>query len=159
MCRWLAALSLVGAVLSGAHLLAPAAASADEVATSDMLALQVEMFADQVRDRLDMVEIGDYAAGDLLAGVGPNADVDLVLDVRERKARFTFGGGDDRFVALRVDARLRFERGLPRIKGKLDLGVVGKRVTISLPEITVRPRSYQGEVYLEYQIPILEAKF
>ena len=97
--------------------------------------------------------------GAAAAGRAAQAKRQTTGRIRARKARITFGGGDERFLALRVDARLRFDRGLPRIKGKLDLGVVGTRVTINLPETTVRPRSYQCEIYLEYQIPILEAKF
>lgn len=131
----------------------PAPARGEERSMTAILGKQVSLLGEQLALKLDVASFGDGAPG-LVA-----PELDLQLDLRTRRARVRLGGGDDRVLALRLDARVVLDRGLPRVKGTLDLGVAGKRLTLSLPEVVIRPRTYAGEVYLEYSVPILEGRF
>jgi hypothetical protein len=135
-------------------------ARAEDVDAVDVLTAEAEMLAEQLHRRLDMVSLGDYSTGEFLT-TGLDADMDMIIDIHKRRARahVRLGGGDDRVLALRIDARIALDRGMPRIKGQLDVGIAGKRISISLPEITVVPRSYEGEIYLQYNIPLIEGRF
>jgi hypothetical protein len=101
--------------------------------------------------------------GEDLAVVASNrhdeVDVAMSMDLRARRAKVRLGGGSHKYFALRVSSDVDFRKGAPRVSTTLNLGLAGKDLAFTLPEVTVVPRSYLGQRYIEYQIPVLRQEF
>lgn len=86
--------------------------------------------------------------------------VDLQVDVSARTAHLRLGGDYDGRLLLRVDSDVKFRRGgVARVKAKLDLGLSGRRLSFTLPDFDVVPRTLDGKHYLELRLPIFEGHF
>jgi len=96
-----------------------------------------------------------------LAGVRGTrfALLDWDVDAKGRGGHIRFGAGDTRVFALSFDSKITFRDGGARIRGRLNLGVAGRKMTFDLPDITLVPKTYQGRRYMEYQVPLLEGRF
>lgn len=133
-------------------------ARADEVNSSAIIADELVGFAEQLTLRLDVFSFESHGAANVFSQ-DDALGVVFDFDVKRRKAHLSLGAGNEAAFALRLDAKLTFDRGIPRVRARLDLGLIGHRITLRLPDIKIRPRSYRGEVYVEYSVPLLEGRF
>jgi len=85
--------------------------------------------------------------------------LDLRFDVRKKNAQLKLAAGDDEHLSLRVDSDIQFQSGYARVRAKIDLHVVGQRLSLELPEFDMVPRSYAGERYVEVRLPLIQHSF
>ena len=85
--------------------------------------------------------------------------IGMEVDVGERTAHLRFGGNYSSHVLLRLDSDVVFASGRARVKARLDLGIIGHRLSLALPEVDVVPRSVAGTRYLELRLPLFEGHF
>lgn len=93
-----------------------------------------------------------------LAALSANM-IGMQVNVGERTARLRLGGDYSGHFLLRLDSDVVFARGSARVKARLDLGIIGHRLSLALPDVDVVPRSIEGTRYLELRLPLIEGHF
>lgn len=83
----------------------------------------------------------------------------MKVDVASRTARLKLGGNYDGNLTLRVDGHVVFARGGARVQARLDIGIIGHRLSLTVPDFEVVPRSFDGRQYLELRLPLFEGRF
>ena len=146
-------------VLAFAGILTGSARADDEreISTLKIVKDQLGVFANDIALKLDVFSFDDSATQRAFADEDYGLAFDM--DIRRRRASINVGIGDENAFALHLDARLRLVGGAPRLRARLDLGLAGHRLTLQLPDVQIRPRWYQGEMYMEYSVPLLEGRF
>lgn len=81
------------------------------------------------------------------------------VDGRRRRAFVAVGGGDDRYLTLRIASDIRFDDGLARVNTRIDLGIRGRTFELVLPEMEMAPASYRGERGVELRLPLFRRRF
>jgi hypothetical protein len=84
--------------------------------------------------------------------------VDMQLDVRARKAQLKLAAGDEH-LSLRVNSDILFRSGYARVSARIDLSIVGQKISLELPDFDMIPRNYAGERYVELRLPLIEKRF
>jgi hypothetical protein len=85
--------------------------------------------------------------------------VNLRFDAHTQRARLRLGGEVGKQLSLRIDGDVHFQRGLARVRTRVELGVVGRQLKFELPDFEMVPRSFAGERWVEVRLPLLEGTF
>lgn len=85
--------------------------------------------------------------------------VDMRFDAFARRAKLRLGGELGSQLSLRINGDIHFQHGLARVKTRVELGVVGHRFNVELPEFEMVPQSWAGERWVEVRLPLLEGHF
>jgi hypothetical protein len=147
-------------VLAVALLLCQAAgsAAAEERPAADVVLETLGGLAEQLRLRLDVLEVLPYGAS-LRFAEDEHFALGFNVDLAARRARLCLGGGDRRALAFRLETNVVLDQGAPRIQGRLDLAVAGHSLTFRLPAVRVIPRFQSGNLVMEYHVPLIEGRF
>jgi hypothetical protein len=81
------------------------------------------------------------------------------VDGRRRRAFVAIGGGDERFLTLRLASDIHFTEGLARVNTRVDLSFRGRTLELELPEMEMVPSSYRGERGVEIRLPLFRRRF
>ena len=94
---------------------------------------------------------------------GPAADrafdVGGGLDLRQRRGRLRLGGGDERRLRLAVEWDVHVESDMARVHSQVDVGFFGHALTLTPPDVRVRPRFDGGQPGVDVSVPIVEGRF
>jgi hypothetical protein len=84
-------------------------------------------------------------------------DVAADLDLRARRGRLRLGGGDERRLRLSIQWDVDMDRDMARVHSQIDLALFGRALTLSPPDVRVRPRFDSGIV--DVSVPLIEGHF
>jgi hypothetical protein len=147
------AIAIVGLALTLALGASAAPARAEERPTSEVIGEEMRGWGKQLVLKLDMFELRPEDEGP------PGYDAALKLDVEQRRAHISLGGGDPDIFSLRFDANLWPDRGAMRTAVVVKLGLVGEQLQLSLPDVRVKPQKLYGEYGVELSVPLIEGHF
>jgi hypothetical protein len=85
--------------------------------------------------------------------------IGMRVDSARRRAWIHVGGGNDRYLTLRIHGNLHFTDGVARVTTRLDFTVRGKRLELEMPEVDVAPTSYRGERGVEVRLPLFRRRW
>lgn len=85
----------------------------------------------------------------------PDLDLGFAFDVADRSARLKLGTFTGSSLGLGIDTDVKFDHGKATLHTTLNLGLAGDRYNVRLPEVSLVPRSLQGQRYIEYQMPVV----
>jgi hypothetical protein len=83
----------------------------------------------------------------------------MTFDGRRRRAHFSVGGGDARYLEFKFASDVHFIEGRARINARVDLSIAGNKFELELPEMEMVPASYRGERGVEVRVPIFKRNF
>jgi hypothetical protein len=86
-------------------------------------------------------------------------DVQGGLDIEQRRGHLRLGGGDERRLRLAVQWDVNLDRDMARVHSQVDLGFFGHTLTLTPPDVRVRPRFDGGQPGVDVSVPILEGHF
>ena len=112
-------------------------------------------FGDQLTDHLTELgnQIGEHL--DLLS----HDYFRIHVDGRAQRARMRLGGGNPRYLEFRVDSDWHFAEGKARVAAKVELGLAGHELNVTLPAMDLSTDNYHGEGMVQVNIPVLERHF
>jgi hypothetical protein len=111
--------------------------------------------SDQITDQL--TELGNFMGQHVNA---LSADVfAMSFDGRRRRAFVRIGGGDARFLELKLASDVHFGDGKAQINARIDLTIAGNKMQFELPEMEMVPASYRGERGVEVRLPLFRRNF
>jgi len=90
---------------------------------------------------------------------GNRFDLDGGIDLREQRGRLRLGGGDERRLRLAVQWDVDVDSEMARVHSQIDLGLFGHALTLTPPDVRVRPRFDGGQPGIEVNVPIVEGRF
>jgi hypothetical protein len=100
---------------------------------------------------------GDDVAAGAAASAAPAFAGDF--DLRQRRARISLGGGDERRLRLRVEWDVALDDDMARVQSKIDVAIFGQAFKLAAPDIRVRPTFDHGEPGFELNVPLVEGRF
>jgi hypothetical protein len=86
-------------------------------------------------------------------------DIGGGVDLSQRRGRLRLGGGDERRLRLAVQWDIAVESDMARVHSQIDLGFLGHRLTLTPPDVRVRPRFDGGQPGVDVSVPIVEGRF
>ena len=86
-------------------------------------------------------------------------DLDGGVDIGQRRGRLRLGGGDERRLRLSVQWDVNVESDMARVHSRIDLGFLGHTLTLTPPDVRVRPRFDNGQPGVDVSVPIVEGRF
>jgi hypothetical protein len=81
------------------------------------------------------------------------------LDFAGRRGRLRIGGGDERRLRLAVQWDVELDHDMARVHSTIDLSLFGHELTLTPPDVRLKPRFDGGTTGLEVNVPILEGHF
>ena len=111
--------------------------------------------SDQITDQL--TELGNFM-GEHMTVLSHDV-LSMSFDGRRRRAYFRVGGGDARFLELKLASDVLFSDGRARINARIDLSIAGHGMHLELPEMEMVPASYRGERGVEVRLPLFKRSF
>jgi len=75
------------------------------------------------------------------------------------RARLRVGGGNVRYLTLRLDSHWYFADNKATVHSRLDLGIAGHMFRLELPTMEVIPDSYHGQQLVQVNVPLLQRRF
>ena len=105
----------------------------------------------------NLSDIGNVIAGhlDLLS----HDVIGLKVDGRGQRARLRVGGGDERYLKLKIDSSWLFTNGQAHVNASVDLFVHGHELQVKLPEMDLSHDNYRGEGLVQVNVPLLQRTF
>jgi hypothetical protein len=149
-----------GTALALLLVVAPASARADDKGLYERLWPRVPdsqrlSMSQQIADQI--TELGNTLG--YHASLLSNEMVALRVDGRKRRAFVALGGGDERYLTLRLASDIHFTDGLARVNTRVDLTFRGRKLELELPEMEMVPASYRGERGVELRLPLFRRRF
>jgi hypothetical protein len=86
-------------------------------------------------------------------------DIGGGVDLSQRRGRLRLGGGDERRLRLSVQWDVNVENDMARVHSQIDLGFLGHTLTLTPPDVRVRPRFDGGQPGVDVSVPIVEGRF
>ena len=86
-------------------------------------------------------------------------DIDGGVDLGQRRGRLRLGGGDERRLRLSFQWDVAVENDMARVHSQIDLGFLGHTLTLTPPDVRVRPRFDGGQAGVDVSVPIVEGRF
>jgi hypothetical protein len=80
------------------------------------------------------------------------------LDLRNRRGRLRLGGGDERRLMFHIEWNVGLEGDAARVQSRIDLALFGKGLTLTPPDVRIRPR-FDGGGGVDVTVPFLEGRF
>jgi hypothetical protein len=111
--------------------------------------------SEQITDQL--TELGNFMGEHV--SVLSHDMLTMTFDGRRRRAFFSIGGGDARFLEFKLASDVQFFDGRAQINAKLDLSIAGNKLELELPEMEMVPASYRGERGVEVRVPLFRRTF
>lgn len=111
--------------------------------------------SEQITDQL--TELGNFMGEHM--GVLSADVLSLQFDGRRRRAWFRIGGGDPRYLELKLASDVRFFNGRAQITARIDFAIAGRTIHLELPEMEMVPASYRGERGVEVRLPLFRRNF
>jgi hypothetical protein len=110
---------------------------------------------DQITDHLSAIgnRVGEHI--DLLS----HDMFRIHVDGRAQRARMRIGGGNARYLELRVDSDWHFAEGKARVVNRVELGLAGHEINVQLPTMDLSTDSYHGAQMVQVNVPLLERHF
>jgi hypothetical protein len=81
------------------------------------------------------------------------------VDISQRRGRLRLGGGDERRLRLSVQWDVNVESEMARVHSQIDLGFLGHTLTLTPPDVRIRPRFDNGQPGVDVSVPIVEGRF
>ena len=81
------------------------------------------------------------------------------VDGRAQRARMRLGGGNARYLELRVDSDWHFAEGKARVAARVQLALAGHELDVQLPAMDLSTDNYHGESMVQVNVPLLERHF
>jgi hypothetical protein len=111
--------------------------------------------SEQITDQL--TELGNFVGEHM--NVLSHDMFAMTFDGRRRRAFFSVGGGDARFLEFKLASDVQFFDGRAQINAKIDLSIAGNKLELELPEMEMVPASYRGERGVEVRVPLFRRTF
>jgi len=86
-------------------------------------------------------------------------DIGGGVDLSQRRGRLRLGGGDERRLRLSVQWDVNVDSDMARVHSQIDLGFLGHTLTLTPPDVRVRPRFDGGQPGVDVSVPIVEGRF
>ena len=83
----------------------------------------------------------------------------LHVDGRRNRARLAFGGGNAHYLEFKVDSDWLFADGKAHVQAKLELGLLGHKMDIELPNMDLSRDSYGGQDMVTVNVSVLQRRF
>ena len=111
--------------------------------------------SEQITDQL--TELGNFMGEHM--NVLSHDVLTMTFDGRRRRAFFSIGGGDARYLEFKLASDVQFFDGRAQINTRIDLSFAGKQLELELPEMEMVPASYRGERGVEVRVPLFRRTF
>ena len=106
------------------------------------------------------VNTGWFSAQDARQDPAPAGfDAGAAVNLRDRRGHLHLGGGDERRLRLAVQWDVDVDSEMARVHSQIDLGFFGHTLTLTPPDVRVRPRFDGGQPGVEVNVPIVEGRF
>jgi len=86
-------------------------------------------------------------------------DIGGGVELSQGRGRLRLGGGDERRLRLSVQWDIAVESDMARVHSQIDLGFLGHALTLTPPDVRVRPRFDGGQPGVDVSVPIVEGRF
>ncbi len=83
----------------------------------------------------------------------------LRVDGRRNRARLAFGGGNAHYLEFKVDSDWLFADGKAHVQAKLELGLLGHKMSVELPDMDLSRDSYAGQDMVTVNVSVLQRRF
>jgi hypothetical protein len=83
----------------------------------------------------------------------------MSFDGRSRRAKLHVGGGNPRYLELKLASDMQFIDGRATIYARIDLAIAGEQMRLELPEIEMVPTCVRGERGVEVRLPLFRQRF
>lgn len=84
---------------------------------------------------------------------------DMRFDLKSRRARLNFGGGDPETFRLHIDSDVLIGKGRARLQARLDLAIAGHQWVIEVPELDLDTENVLGQRAVMLSLPLVEGSF